>query len=74
MIQFCLLQFGTPVLSGKTEPIFDIGCFWNDEALVFSPAIEEYVQGFHAVLGAWRHVTLTYDNMLSIPQFDPYTQ
>jgi hypothetical protein len=34
----------------------------------------DYIRGFRTVLGAWRQVTLSYKNMLSISPFNPYTQ
>lgn len=71
----CLvLQGGKMILSMSKEPLFDVGCSWTDDKLIFSPSHSDYIKGFRFLFYTWKKTIMSYQNMLSRTIFHPYTQ
>ncbi|ODM98966.1 Dynein heavy chain 6, axonemal [Orchesella cincta] len=65
---------GHMVLSASQEPLFDVGCSWTDEYLVFSPSVSDYIKGFRFLFYTWKKTIMSYENLVRRNIFNPYTQ
>ncbi len=62
------------ILSASNDPLYDVGCSWTDDKLVFSPSVSDYIKGFRFLFYTWKKTIMSYENMLSRAAFHPYTQ